>query len=207
MNKQFNMLLDDLPKEIKGKRIHYDFRTLIKYEMLLRNEELTESEKIEKAIKLFYIDMPENLQEAIEDLNWFYQCGKQRKGEKSESQSPAYDFACDDEMLYSSFFQDYGVKLDDLTDLHWWSFIAMMSGLSDKTIFKTAVGYRVADTSKMSKEMKEHYERCKEIFAINQNKNQKFESMADRNKNFILCMRKRVKDAHKQTVNNESNTQ
>ena len=96
MKKQFNMLLDDLPKEIKGKRIHYDFRTLIKYEMLLRNEELTESEKIEKAIKLFYIDMPENLQEAIEDLNWFYQCGKERKGEKSESQSPAYDFSCYD---------------------------------------------------------------------------------------------------------------
>ena len=61
-----------------------------------------------------------------------------------------------------------------MTYLHWWSFIAMMSGLSDKTIFKTAVGYRVADTSKMSKEMKEHYERCKEIFAINQKEKKKF---------------------------------
>lgn len=45
------MLLDDLPKEIKGKRIHYDFRTLIKYEILLKNEQLSESEKIEINIK------------------------------------------------------------------------------------------------------------------------------------------------------------
>lgn len=48
--------------------------------------------------------------------------------------------------------------------------------------------------------MKEHYERCKEIFAINQNEKQKFETMSDRNMDFILRMRKRVKDAHNQTA-------
>lgn len=192
--KESNMLLQVLPTQIKGKKIRYDFRVMIEYEMLLKNKDMADDEKIKKAIELFFIDMPESPEEAIEGLNWFYRCGKQRKDTGGENTSPAYDFQHDDQLLYSAFFQDYGVKLDEI-QLHWWAFSAMMTGLSEDTLFKTAVRYRTADISHMPKEMQQHYRKCKEIFAI-----ERQSKPMTREENFIRfaqAMRKRMEQTQK----------
>lgn len=192
--KESNMLLQVLPTQIKGKKIRYDFRTMIQYEILLQKKELTDDEKIKKAIELFFIDLPESLEEAVKGLNWFYQCGKERKETGRAKHPPAYDFQCDDEMLYAAFFQEYGLKLDEV-QLHWWAFSAMMTGLSEDTLFKTAVKYRIADISNMPKEMKEHYKKCKEIFALD--KEEKAATREERFVQFVEQMRKRAEETEK----------
>ncbi len=192
--KNSNMLLQQLPTKIKGKKIRYDFRVMIAYERILKNKALSEAEKIKQAIALFFIDMPQSLEEAIEGLNWFYQCGKEKKDRGRQNNAPAYDFYSDDSMIYAAFYQDYGIKLDE-APLHWWAFSAMLEGLSENTLFKTAVKYRVADTSNMPPQMKEHYRKCKEIFAI-----ERKEKPLTREQNFIQFveqMRKRMEEAQK----------
>ena len=170
-----NILVDLLPKkvDIDGKyyEINWDFRTSILFEMMMDDVELSDEEKLIKGIELYYPVIPENLEEAIEKIIWFYSCGKEnnlKSSSKTGSNSEQiYNFNYDDEYIYSAFLDQYRIDLNDIEYLHWWKFKAMFKALKEDNEIIKIMGYRSIDLSKIEdKKQKEFYKKMKKIYEI-----------------------------------------
>jgi len=154
-----SMIIDKLPYyvEIKGKRykINVDYRVMLKFQMIMQDMSIEDSEKLLKSLKMFYpaffeiIKSKDEINEATQKLIWFYKCGRSQenhgKNKKSgKSKRPTFSYELDDQYIYSAFLQDYGV---DLTKdrIHWWKFKAMELGLKDDTQYEKIKSYRSYD--------------------------------------------------------------
>ena len=71
-----NILVDLLPIAVeidnKNYEINSDFRTSILFELLMQDKSIGEEDKIFMALQLYYPVIPENINEAIEQMLWFY---------------------------------------------------------------------------------------------------------------------------------------
>ena len=176
-----NILLDLLPETVEIGDVEYpintDFRISILFELMMQDNSLSDKEKMQEAIRLYYPEIPHDLEEAVEKLIWFYRCGKVEKAKKNTASQEGedtdtqerlvYSFEHDDRYIYAAFLSDYGIDLQDVEDLHWWKFRAMFLALNDSCEFKKIMGYRsMKITSKMSKEQRAFYEKMQRIHAL-----------------------------------------
>ena len=173
MNK--NLLLDRLPQYTNsGLKLRTDFRESIKFELLMQDTKLDEQTKITQALKLYYLDISkiQNLKEAVEDILWFYSCGrKQQKVDENKSEEKnnkqIYSYEFDDEYIYSAFMEQYKIDLNSIKYLHWWKFKALLNSLNENTQFVKIMGYRSIDLSKIKdKDMKANYKKLKKQYAL-----------------------------------------
>lgn len=174
-----NLLMNKAPDcvRVSKKKIYLktDFRTSIRFELLMMDETKSDEEKLRQALKLYYGDYrfsPALLEEAVEGIIWFYTGGKKSskaKKQKSESRSRlsrVYDYEHDADYIYSAFLQQYNVDLQD-QQLHWWKFKAMFRALTDQCEFVKIMGYRSIEiNNNMTKSQKEFYQKMKKLHAL-----------------------------------------
>ena len=165
-----NLLIDLVPKTItidnKEYEINSDFRTSILFELLMQD-----NDKIYLALELYYPNIPDDINSAIEKMLWFYRCGKdlitsKRKG-KGKSDIKIYSFEYDDDYIYAAFMDQYGIDLQDIKYLHWWKFKAMFKSLKEDTEIVKIMRYRSMDLSKIKdKNEKAYYKKMQELYKI-----------------------------------------
>ena len=174
------MLIDRLPKTVviggKDVPIRTDFRISMMFELLMTDEARTEKEKIIGALNLYYKELPSDLNEAAEQIIWFYKCGKEENeytkklAESRSERKRVYSFDYDDDYIYAAFLGQYGVDLNKAR-MHWWKFRAMFNGLTDDNEFVKIMSYRAIDITKdMSKSQQDFYRKMKRIHEIPQSK-------------------------------------
>lgn len=183
-----NILIDLLPTKIEIDNIEYDinfdFRTSILFEMVMQDYELSDDDKIKFALELYYPIIPNNLSKAVENILWFYRCGKDdssdNRGMKSNNAKGSkiservYDFEVDDDYIYSAFLDQYNIDLQDAENLHWWKFKAMFKNLKEDNMIVKIIGYRSMDLSEVEdKQQKKFYRKMKELYKLPENKNDK----------------------------------
>lgn len=173
-----NMLTDPLPDAvtIRGVAcpIDTDFRISIRFELLMQREDLTDREKTERALGLYYDRPPRDVREAVDALIWFYRRGRDETGQEAGayaedgvSAKRIYDFAYDDGYIYAAFLGQYGIDLQKVKRLHWWKFRALFWGLSEDCEFVKIMGYRsMKIPAKLPKEQKAFYRKMKRIHAL-----------------------------------------
>lgn len=170
-----NILVDLLPIAVeidnKNYEINSDFRTSILFELLMQDSSIGEEDKIITALELYYPVIPENINEAIEQMLWFYRCGKEitsSKGNgKGKSVTRIYSFEHDDDYIYAAFMDQYNIDLQDIEYLHWWKFKAMFKSLKEDNEIVKIMGYRSMDLSKIkSKEEKAYYKKMCKLYEI-----------------------------------------
>ena len=170
-----NILVDLLPitVEIDNKKyeINSDFRTSILFELLMQDDSVGEEEKIFMALKLYYPIVPENIREAIEQMLWFYRCGKEIASSKGNGKgkiaNQIYSFEYDDDYIYAAFLDQYNIDLQDIEYLHWWKFKAMFKALKGDNEIVKIMGYRSMDLSKIKdREQKSYYKKMQELYQI-----------------------------------------
>ncbi len=66
------------------------------------------------------------------------------RGGKSGLKEREFDFAFDNELIFASFYEAYGIDLD-VVRLHWWKFCALLSALPESTVLMRVVSLRRAD--------------------------------------------------------------
>lgn len=174
MNK--NILLDKLPQFTRnGLRIRTDFRESIKFELLMQDKRINEKDKIMQALKLYYYDWKKikDLKQAINDLLWFYRCGKEiekqniSNEERIQKTKQIYSYEFDDEYIYSAFMGQYKIDLNSIRYLHWWKFKALFNSLNENTQFVKIMGYRAMDISKIKdKNIKANYRKMQKTYAL-----------------------------------------
>lgn len=194
-----NILTDQLPESVlvagKEYKINTDFRTSILFEEMIQDKNITEEQrffmeellnipefdgdekkarllsKYNSGLALYYPEIPGDLDGAISQMLWFYQCGKteeQKQSVKGKKQEQIYSFTYDADYIYAAFMEQYGIDLN-AADLHWWKFSAMFSGLKEDCLISKVMGYRAADTAGMDKEQKKFYKKMKEIYKLPEN--------------------------------------
>lgn len=172
-----NILIDRLPDTVEIEGVEYDiesnFRTFILFELMMRDPALSDSEKAAMALQLVYPVIPDNLEAAVEQMLWFYSCGKGWRNKSGSGKADAvesqmiYSFEHDDDYIYSAFLTQYHIDLQDIEYLHWWKFKALMRTLSPDLEFSKIMGYRgIEINGDMSKEQREFYSRMKELYAL-----------------------------------------
>lgn len=172
-----NILLDKLPKITpNGYNIKTSFKQGIKFELLMQDRELSKEEQVELALNLFYfennlkeIKTSKDIEKRIEDIVWFYKCGKEektslKKGKNKQKQIYSYEF--DDNKIYSAFIQQYNIDLQK-NDLHWWQFKSLFESLTEETQIVQIMGYRALDITKIKdKKEKKRYKELQEIYKL-----------------------------------------
>lgn len=167
--------------EIAGQevRINTDHRTGILLEEVLADDSLDDVEKLQTALALYYPGMifaPEEREEAVARLLWFYRCGEEPKkpneaddaDEGGAPEEPPYSYEHDADYIYAGFMEAYGLDLARTT-LHWWQFRALFKALPESTQFMKIIGYRVFKIpAKMPKEEKQFYTKMKKLYALPQ---------------------------------------
>ena len=170
-----NLLIDLVPETVtidnKEYEINSDFRTSILFELLMQDKSIKDNDKIYLALELYYPNIPDDINLAIEKMLWFYRCGKDielSKGKgKGKSDIQIYSFEHDDDYIYAAFMDQYRIDLQDIEYLHWWKFKAMFKSLREDNEIVKIMGYRSIDLSKVKdKEEKSYYRKMKELHKI-----------------------------------------
>lgn len=205
-----NILIDPLPDHVMidgaAWPINSSFFIGVQFELLMQDRELTDEERVGRALALYYPEIPPNLGAAMERLLWFYSCGKdaaQVKAEaggktvkKSAKRTPkAYCFEQDAPLILAAFWAAYGLDLNEVEGLHWWKFRALFAGLPAESEFCKVMGYRTADTTGLPKKQKQHYERLRKLHALkNQMDVAAALTLAERNQNMKDYINKRFEE-------------
>lgn len=150
--------------------INANFKVGIEFEGIMLDRHLEPIDKLIKALELYFIGLPENIdvEKVIGALLDFYTMGKKSESrQEARSRKQAYDFIEDWPYIHAGFLEQYGMDLNTIEYLHWWEFRGLLESLNDKTQFKKIVGYRVMEIdSKMSKEQKKFYNEMKRIYRL-----------------------------------------
>lgn len=173
-----NILIDDLPLVLKVADDYYpvatDYRVGIMFEEAVRDPDLSALDKVVTALELYFqVRMPDAryAREAMEQILWFYRCGKDPKetgenrnsGERNED---AFSYEYDADYIYAAFLQTYGIDLTEKR-LHWWQFQALFRALPEDTKIMKIIGYRTMTiSSKLPKEQKTFYQKMKRLYRL-----------------------------------------
>ena len=172
-----NILLDKLPQSTPNNyKIKTSYKQGIKFELLMQDNELSKEKQVELALNLFYykkdlkeIHTEQELQTRIEDIIWFYKCGKEEKtsqNNENKKEKQIYSYVFDADKIYSAFIQQYNIDLQK-TNLHWWQFRSMFESLADETQIVEIMGYRAMDLSKIKdKEERKRYRKLQKLYAL-----------------------------------------
>lgn len=168
-----SILINKLPVDVNINGVLYninsDYRTSIIFAKIIEENELTE-DIIIKILELYYPIIPEDIEQAINYIFWFYTCGK--NGEESRVKSNGnnkkiYDYEADSTYIYSAFLSQYKIDLQDIDYLHWWKFKALFESLSENNEIVKIMQYRSMDLSKIQdKEQKKFYKKMKDIYKL-----------------------------------------
>lgn len=163
--REFNILIDDLPKSvmIDGVQVEIEtnFRTGILFEMML-SEDLTDEQKAINTLGLWYPGIDENpdfflehIYEAVDGIIWFYTGGDEKKEENDQQDEKRknrfirriYDFDVDGPMIYAAFLSQYRIDLQDVKYMHWWKFCALFGSMDENQQITKIMSYRSVDLS------------------------------------------------------------
>ena len=179
-----NLLIDGLPEDVEicGQtgRIETGFRTGILFEEMIRDVGLSDTDKVQTALELYFpgvrFEGPDAIREAMDRLFWFYRCGEDPdemtdsendyEGGGTDGQPFSYEYDAD--YIYAAFLQAYNIDLARYT-LHWWQFRALFRALPEDTQIMKIIGYRTMKIpAKLPKEQKQYYQRMKRIYRLPQ---------------------------------------
>lgn len=196
-----NIITGSLPKSIcvDGREygIRWDYRTWMHFDHI-RECGSDDGRKIIMMLQLCYIHIPENIEEAVNKMLWFYRCGedeekeeKKQRYQRRNSKEPAFSFSQDEAYIYSAFKEQYGIDLTETKDLHWWKFMSLFESLGEDTKMSKIMYYRKASVSGMPKERRAFINEMKKIYRIRGTGSDKRITLAERNQRWLDYVKER----------------
>lgn len=172
-----NLLTEPLPSTVivggQACPIKTDFRAGVAFECIILDPELSDQEKAIRALELYYGmgKIPEDHNAALEAAVRFYCCGKEPEQDDAKNATPTgkgplYDFETDAPLIIAAFWQQYNIDLT-AEGLHWWTFKALLRGLTEETLFIRVVGWRGEDIDpKAPAKERERLAKLKRLYAL-----------------------------------------
>lgn len=152
-------------------RLRPAFDRVLKVIALWKEEELTESDKLELSLRsLVRGHVHGDTGAKVELLNTVFDTLIDGGQSTRENSTPAFDFIQDAGYIYSSFLMDYGLDLyEEQGRLHWWKFLQLFRGLSDRTKIVQVMQIRsrpMPEPTKYNAEERKQLARLKAEYAL-----------------------------------------
>ena len=137
-----------LPKEviIDGQTypIRADFRDCLLILIAFNDKNLSDDEKGIVALEIFYKEVPDNTEEAYNQMVWFLDGGKDADAEE-DNHTPVrpkvYDWEHDEQIIFSAINKVAGREVRNDDFLHFWTFLGYFSEIGEG-VFSTVVSIR-----------------------------------------------------------------
>lgn len=156
--------------------IRFDYRNVLQVFEAFQDPELSQEEKWIVAIYLMFEDFlcaddvfeaVENgfdIEEAVKQIVWFISAGKEQ-GESKEL--PVYDWAQDEQMIFSAVNKVAGRETRAEDYIHWWTFLGYFNEIGEGD-FSFVVGIRnkLNQGKKLEKYEREYLSKHKDIVRI-----------------------------------------
>ncbi|MBD5543742.1 MAG: hypothetical protein HDR01_05755 [Lachnospiraceae bacterium] len=169
--------------------IRSDYRNVLQIFEAFNDPELEPAEKWIVAIYLLFEDFScaddvlealENgfpIEEAMKQINWFISAGKVPG---KETELPVYDWAQDEQMIFSAVNKVAGKETRELEYLHWWTFLGYFNEVGEGT-FSFIVGIRnkLNKGKKLEKHEKEFLSHNKELVKLEKPKSKEEQEQED----------------------------
>lgn len=133
--------------EIKGKKykLNTSYKVALRCFEVIDDSDIGETERATAIIYLLFGFIPKKDSNLfLEKAKKFLECGEKVK--EQEEQKRDMDFKQDWKYIIASFMSDYKVDLSK-TDLHFWQFCALITGLTDNSILNRVRDIRNYDLS------------------------------------------------------------
>ena len=167
----FNVMLDELPDMWEGYPIDADFRIGIQICQIMEDGDLSDSEKWIRSAELLFRGIYPDIQYYEEAVMWFVSGWNHDNSKKSKDRTRVLDYDIDQWRLYSAFKAQYGIDLNTV-NMHYWQFMGLLTTLNECSFTKVVDLRMKKINSKMSKEEKANLKKAKEIYALDQPKEQ-----------------------------------
>lgn len=175
-----SILTNRLPVEVNVDGVLYkinsDYRTSIIFANYIQEHEELSEEDIIYILNLFYPVIPQDIEQAINYIFWFYRCGEEEKTNNSTStgnNKRIFDYKEDARYIYSAFLSQYRIDLQEIEYLHWWKFKALFEALDDNNEIIKIMKYRSMDLSKIKdKEQRNFYKKMQETYKLKEKINE-----------------------------------
>ncbi len=168
-------LIRPLPKTVtvSGKKvpIRTDFRSWLRFDRALEEKELPWGKRLAMAFSAVLLEkkLPDDLGELFSALMSFYACGKKCASSKNGG-GRVLSFSHDGDLIYAAFLSQYGVDLMRKNP-HWYTFCAMLSGLSSHQVLSKIITYRSVNLADIeSKAQRKFYQKMKAHFKLPDNR-------------------------------------
>lgn len=158
--------------------VDFAFDTVINYFNLLDSDDLTNEDKIEGAIDLFFgnsksapdLDDIEFYEFAIKQINKEiedYPYGRSENGSQPSKYVKYVDYNKDAGAIYAGFLQQYNIDLTkERGKLQWNQFHALFDGLSEKTQIKQIIEIRQKPISDIDKDDQADWLNAKAYYSL-----------------------------------------
>lgn len=159
----------DLPTalDVGGVRheIRSDYRAVLDIISALSDFELTNAEKVNVLLRIFYIEMPDDVENAINQCFRFINCGQPES--KSAQKLKLMDWEQDFPLVASAINIVSGREIRTAEYMHWWTFVGYYMNIGDSMFFQVvAVRKKMKTGAKLDKAEKEFYRNNKEIIDL-----------------------------------------
>lgn len=169
--------------------IRSDYRNVLQVFEAFNDPELEPAEKWIVAIYLLFEDFScaddvleaieggFQIEEAIKQINWFISAGK---APGKEIELTVYDWAQDEQMIFSAVNKVAGKETRELEYLHWWTFLGYFNEVGEGT-FSFIVGIRnkLNKGKKLEKHEKEFLSHNKELVRLEKPKTKEEQEQED----------------------------
>ncbi len=147
------MLVDKLPDYITlyGEKypVFTSFKNWIKISILAENGGFGDSCALAEMLKLCYRKkLPPNIGSAIVGMLAFLNGDTDFLVSPEKKSKRLYSFSQDAHAIYGSFYAKYRIDLAR-SNMHWYKFCALFSGLCDENTFATLIKIRATDESEI----------------------------------------------------------
>lgn len=154
-----NFIYEEYPEEITVGNIQIpivtDFREIIRFIDMLKDDDLGVFEKAQLIRQYFLIDREYELGQALEKFCDFIMMKSEKENysiegrENEHSCKVLYSYEIDYPYIFSAFLQDYGINIRTIKYMHWWEFRMLFDGLSSSTEIKQRMTYRGIDLNEI----------------------------------------------------------
>lgn len=145
-----NLFYEDYPDsiEVNGEEIKVitDFREVIRFMDMLADDKLTPYEKIQFTLQYFNPAPDDLLSAEYAYCDFITMVAlNTEKCDSGGNKPEVFGFAIDYPFIFSGFLSEYGINLRTIPYLHWWEFMNLFNGMSDRTEIKQRIMYRSID--------------------------------------------------------------
>lgn len=169
--------------------IRTDYRNVLQVFEAFQDPELTQEEKWIVAIYLMFEDFScaddvlqaardgFNLEDAIKQISWFISAGQP---EKQVLEKPTYNWAQDEQMIFSAVNKVAGRETRELEYLHWWTFLGYFNEVGEGTFsFIVGIRHKLNNGKKLEKHEKEFLAQNKELVKLEKPKTKEEQEQED----------------------------